>query len=114
MPWCASLRIEPWSTSSGESTSRLQSSHPEPTEDTDYESETEDCTAHPPATHNRVRQALSALDLAPVAADKLVLVSTNYFTRDAREAISRNSVWRIALRDYDDIIQWLCAAPRLT
>lgn len=60
-----------------------------------------------------VRQALGALDLAPVAADKLVLVSTNYFTRDAREAVSRNSVWRIALRDYDDIIEWLCAAPRL-
>lgn len=54
-----------------------------------------------------VREALGALDLSPVAADKLVLVSTNRFTRDARQAISRNSVWRISLRDYDDIMQWL-------
>ena len=60
-----------------------------------------------------VREALGALDLAPVEADKVVLVSTNYFTRDAHEAISRNNVWRIALRDYDDIMQWLGTAPRL-
>lgn len=58
-----------------------------------------------------VREALGALDLSPVEADKLVLVSTNRFTRDARQAISRNNVWRISLRDYDDIMQWLGREP---
>jgi restriction system protein len=60
-----------------------------------------------------VREALGALDLSPVEADKLVLVSTNRFTRDARQAISRNNVWRISLRDYDDIMQWLGRDPRI-
>lgn len=54
-----------------------------------------------------VREVLGALELSGTGADKIVLVTTNRYTKYAKEAISSNNIWRITLKDYDDVVGWL-------
>jgi len=54
-----------------------------------------------------VRAVLGAFELSGEGANKIVLVTTNRYTDDAKEAISRSSIWRIDLKDYNDVITWL-------
>lgn len=54
-----------------------------------------------------VRQVLGSLEMSDVEAQKIVLVTTNHYTKDAKRAIARNHIWRIDLKDYDDVVQWL-------